>query len=447
MVALNSFFLLVLTHLVSSRSIFINDPYYGQPEQIHISYGLDPSLMIVTWVTLNEVNDSVVEYGQMDTLENRATGWVSVFQDSGNEQRREYIHRVVLQDLLPGRRYFYHCGSDEYGWSPLFWFTAMRNDSAFVVRAAVYGDMGKDNAQSMARLQEETQRGHFDMILHVGDMAYDMDDDNARVGDQYMNSIQSIASYIPYMTCPGNHENAYNFSQYAAKFSMPSSLTTYGGDANHFYSFNVGPMHVIGFSTEFYYYIQYGYEQIRNQYEWLERDLIEANKPENRARQPWIVTMGHRPMYCSNNNDDECLYANGYIFIRLGIPFLQTYGLEDLFARYGVDLEFWAHEHSYERHWPVYNLTIHNGTEGAYIDPDAPVHIVTGSAGCGEHHDPFGVPRPWTAFQSDDYGYTRMNVFNATHMYLEQVSDDQGGKVIDQMWLIKSKHGPYSYFR
>jgi len=67
--------------------------------------------------------------------------------------------------------------------------------------------------------------------------------------------------------------------------------------------------------------------------------------------------------------------------------------------------------------------------------------------GCGEHHDPFGVPRPWTAFQSDDYGYTRMNVFNATHMYLEQVSDDQGGKVIDQMWLIKSKHGPYSYFR
>lgn len=61
--------------------------------------------MIVTWITLNEVNDSVVEYGQMDTLENRATGWVSVFQDSGSEQRREYIHRVVLQDLLPGRRY------------------------------------------------------------------------------------------------------------------------------------------------------------------------------------------------------------------------------------------------------------------------------------------------------------------------------------------------------
>ncbi|CAF4418080.1 unnamed protein product, partial [Rotaria magnacalcarata] len=64
--------------------------------------------------------------------------------------------------------------------------------------------MGRDNAQSLPRLQEETQSGHFDLILHVGDMAYNMDIDNARVGDDYMNAIESIAAYIPYMTCPGN---------------------------------------------------------------------------------------------------------------------------------------------------------------------------------------------------------------------------------------------------
>ena len=61
--------------------------------------------MIVTWVTLNEVNDSVVEYGAMDTLDQRATGWVHVFQDGGDELRREYIHRVVLRDLIPGQKY------------------------------------------------------------------------------------------------------------------------------------------------------------------------------------------------------------------------------------------------------------------------------------------------------------------------------------------------------
>ena len=46
------------------------------------------------------------------------------------------------------------------------------------------------------------------LFAFSGDMAYNMDDDNARCGDDYMNSIESIAAYIPYMTCPGNHENA-----------------------------------------------------------------------------------------------------------------------------------------------------------------------------------------------------------------------------------------------
>jgi hypothetical protein len=44
--------------------------------------------------------------------------------------------------------------------------------------------------------------------------------------------------------------------------------------------------------------------------------------------------------------------------VRVGLPFIQNYGLEELFAEYGVDLEFWAHEHSYERLWPVYDTTV-----------------------------------------------------------------------------------------
>ena len=67
---------------------------------------------------------------------------------------------------------------------------------------------------------------------------------------------------------------------------------------NYFYSFDVGPVHVIGFSSEFYFFVEYGWAQIAAQYQWLENDLKEANKPENRAVRPWIVTMAHRPMYC-----------------------------------------------------------------------------------------------------------------------------------------------------
>jgi len=68
---------------------------------------------------------------------------------------------------------------------------------------------------------------------------------------------------------------------------------------NHRYSYNIGPAHIISFSTEFYYFLFYGVGQIGWQYQWLEEDLKEANKIENRSKRPWIITLGHRPQYCS----------------------------------------------------------------------------------------------------------------------------------------------------
>ena len=60
---------------------------------------------------------------------------------------------------------------------------------------------------------------------------------------------------------------------------------------------------------------------------------------------------------------------------------LNAYGLEDLFHEYGVDIEIWGHEHVYERHWPVYDRKIYNGSvEAPYTNPRAPVHLVSGSA-------------------------------------------------------------------
>jgi len=37
---------------------------------------------------------------------------------------------------------------------------------------------------------------------------------------------------------------------------------------------NIGPVHLISFSSEYYYFVQYGWEQIIRQYDWIERDLM-----------------------------------------------------------------------------------------------------------------------------------------------------------------------------
>ena len=52
---------------------------------------------------------------------------------------------------------------------------------------------------------------------------------------------------------------------------------TFGGDNNHFYSFNIGPIHIISFSTEFYYFLEYGFDQVGRQFEWLKQDLMVRN--------------------------------------------------------------------------------------------------------------------------------------------------------------------------
>lgn len=111
----------------------------------------------------------------------------------------------------------------------------------------------------------------------------------------------------------------------------------------------------------------------------------EATKPENRQQRPWIIIMGHRPMYCSNSDHDDCTWGfprvwhcilnfailfHGLHFVdanngcklcpqtRIGIPFLHWFGMEKLLFEYGVDVAIWAHEHSYERLWPIYNKNV-----------------------------------------------------------------------------------------
>ena len=56
-------------------------------------------------------------------------------------------------------------------------------------------------------------------------------------------------------------------------------------------------------------------------------------------------------------------------------------GLEPLLYKHGVDLAMWAHEHEYQRIYPMYNYTLCKGSEAdPYANPRATVHIISGSA-------------------------------------------------------------------
>ena len=86
------------------------------------------------------------------------------------------------------------------------------------------------------------------------------------------------------------------------------------------------------------------------------------------------------------------------------------------------------------------------------MDPTAPIYIVTGAAGSPEMHEPFTRPQPpRSAFRSNTFGYSRMEVHNATHLHWQQIqtdptffnTTDQYGSAIDDTWIVQTKHGPF----
>ncbi|XP_064387181.1 acid phosphatase type 7-like isoform X2 [Halichondria panicea] len=426
----------LLLALVLSTALRLGQSEFTDPEQIAIAATDSYSGIVVTWVTFNRTETSEVQYGihsDKTDLSKTAKGDTTKFV-VGDVNR--FIHRTTLRNLVPLAKYDYRCGSPA-NWSQVLTLRTL-GDHTSSPTLAFYGDFGLENARSLPWLIDDVNRERFDAVLHAGDMAYNLFNDEGRVGDDFMNQIQDVASRVPYMVAPGNHEWLDNFTHYIHRFSMP------GNKEGLMYSWTVGPVRVISFNTEFYFFLWYGVDLIKWQYQWLEEQLAMANTPEERNKHPWIITIAHHPMYCTTIDEDDCDHYNSVV--RVGEPTVHKFGLENLFYKYGVDIELWGHEHIYERFWPLYDFTVYNGSlDAPYTDPKAPIHIVSGSAGCREKHAGFQKEQPdWMAFRSEDYGYSRIKVYNHTHVTVEQISADQDGTVIDKFTIIKHYHGPYN---
>merc|ERR1712226_1314823 len=242
-----------------------------------------------------------------------------------------------MAELEPDTEYNYYVTSGT-SQSVVFNFktfpvTDNQTSPLFTPTFAIYGDLGVQNHVSLPKLIQDLDDGVYDMVMHLGGFAYDMNEKQGVQGDIFMNMIQPIATKVPFMPTVGNHDSYHNFTEYKGRFTTASPSVFY-------YSLNVAPIHFIMFSSEFYFYDKYGTGQLQAQYNWLVEDLSKANLPENREAPPWIIAMAHRPMYCSSNDGDDCTKQDS--IMRTGYQH-SLYKLEDLFWENGVDLEIYAH--------------------------------------------------------------------------------------------------------
>eukprot|EP01102_Stenamoeba_stenopodia_P014153 TRINITY_DN4671_c0_g1_i1.p1 TRINITY_DN4671_c0_g1~~TRINITY_DN4671_c0_g1_i1.p1 ORF type:complete len:564 (-),score=90.15 TRINITY_DN4671_c0_g1_i1:145-1701(-) len=402
------------------------------PEQVHLSMTEDITQMVVMWVTHYNTSTSTCQYALtsaytgVDSFNMSVTGYTNTYT-SGNWSG--VIHRATLVDLEPFVNYTYRCGDETAGWSDVYSFVANSgNLPTEELRIVVVGDMGAAiwSDGTVGNIITEVNANRYDFMLHVGDIGYA--DDEAwtkytglqeweHVWDQFQRKVEPIAARIPYMVCLGNHEAPYNFTAYRSRFAMPGPNKDV---PDYYYSFDYGYAHFLAFSSEHPFYP--GSEQ----YEFIQNDL--ANAVQNRANRPWIIMMMHRPLYCHNDRNDQ-------YDCQVNAPLFRSY-LEDLVHEMKVDFFIQAHEHSYERSWPVWN----NGTtvEDNYNNPNGTVYVVNGSAGCPERLDTHWLtPTPeWAAAWHSSYGYARLTLTQSTLNW--QFVHDQTSEVMDEITIVKS---------
>ena len=383
--------------------------------QVHVAQGVSPGTLIFTWSTRSATQTTYVRIASGSTWQNYS-GTTRDFKDSSNIW---VIHSVSVA-LVPGSRYTYQVGCLVSGFSSSYSLQVPVDQAA--VNFIVYGDLATaDNGKSTwADIENVTKDLLIEGIIQTGDMAYDLCTNNSAQGDSFMDDLQPIAHYIPYMVCAGNHETTDNYYNYLQRFDMPGS--------KFYYTFTMGYVRFLALHTEAFL-TETGMinDMMSFVYGVLNRSAAD------KAAYPWLIVYGHRPMYCSSKAKatacgPEASTIKGY--------------LEALFKQYKVDLYVNGHVHNYQRTSPVYqgNVAVGGGLLGStYVNPAATVYVTTGGPGADDTNskiDWTNAPE-WLVAGEEDYSFSVVNVFNTTHLYWQQLKS-KNNVLTDSFWIIKT---------
>ena len=79
---------------------------------------------------------------------------------------------------------------------------------------AAFGDwgVGPRGHTTLNLLKAQFSNKEYQAIFHFGDIAYNLQNDDGKLGDDFLSEIESITKEIPYMVGPGNHDNFNNFT-------------------------------------------------------------------------------------------------------------------------------------------------------------------------------------------------------------------------------------------
>ncbi|MBN3855794.1 metallophosphoesterase family protein [Paraburkholderia sp. Ac-20340] len=366
----------------------------GTPEQIHLTWGADPtSEVVVSWASLAAATRPRVTYttdrGRRDTVDA-----IQRTYTDGLTGVVVFTYHARLRDLHADTTYRYEvtADNDSHAGNPFNATVKTAPHGRKPFRFTSYGDLATPNtgwvlSSPQSRFAVEAVE-RFQPLFHLlnGDLCYANLNPahQTEVWRDFGNNNQTSSSNRPWMPCPGNHEiEFYNGAQgldsYLTRYTLPDNGTRFSGRWYRFRVSNVlfisldaddvvyqdaaafvaGPAPLvpvastgnapIAAGTSFYVRGYSNGEQTR----WLEKTLHQAAQDDDID---WIVVQMHQDALSSSktgNGSDKGLRE-------AWLP---------LFDRYGVDLVVCGHDHDYERSYPVRGCNHHAGVDAKTGEP------------------------------------------------------------------------------
>ncbi|RPJ26795.1 MAG: hypothetical protein EHM25_11665 [Nitrosopumilales archaeon] len=252
-----------------------------------------------------------------------------------------------------------------------------------------------------------------ELVIALGDLAY------KKKPDCWFNIISPLTTNDKFKITFGAHDvsrgiNAYN--QYLDYFNLTKP----------YYSFDFGNVHFLAMATPKNKLIPYN--DTSEQYKFVKGDLINAHKDKNID---WIIVYTFRTFYSSNTTHP-------------GLDELQD-AYHPLFDKYDVDVVLQAHNHNYQRTYPLsYNYTkqftpiVTDMNNEYYTDIENGQIFLTVGTGGKELYN-FTGQSPYVVKQIMRHGFLNIDVTEDGKKISGSFYDVPGGKIMDEFAIKKSR--------
>lgn len=324
--------LLVLTSTVASFATIVMKPYLQAMTKNSV-------YVMVESTSANEVR---VLYG--DNEQTEAFHNTNYFVQTTAEPPT-YVHRIELDNLKPGTKYYYRVIQDGVDLPVESFETPLDNNT---LKICVIGD-NRSFPDKFKNLLNDLKKHEPQIMLLTGDIA-NTPDYKTWKKDFFIPELLSIAKSVPFYNTAGNHErwdtNAMAFTQ------APQSLSK----KQEYYGFELSGILFVVLSTE------HKIDPNSEQFLFLEQIF-------RQSQANWKIVIFHKSAYVGGGHGE---YEPMKIVA------------DSLFKKYQVDLAISGHSHFYQRNFVdnVYHLTIGGGGAPLYEPKTKPYSIIS----VKEHH-------------------------------------------------------------